>query len=94
MTLVKPFSMAALAGLGAVAMVLVHDDGNAWVQLGSGEHQVAEVVVLRIGAGPPTGLDNHGRVGLLGRLHDRLNLFHIVHVEGCQAVVILGGVIQ
>ena len=93
-TLVKPLSIALLARGGAVAVVLVHGDRNLRIKLGRGEHQMAQVVVLRILAGSARSLHDHRRIGLLGRLHDRLNLLHVVDVERGQAVVVLGGMIQ
>ena len=35
-----------------------------------------------------------GDVGLLGGLHDGLDLLHVVDVEGGHAVAVLGGVIE
>ena len=57
----------ALAGGRAVAVVLMHGDGNIRIELGRGQHQVAQVVVLRIGAGAAGGLHDDGRFGLAGR---------------------------
>ena len=84
----------ALAGDGRVAVVLVHGDRNARVELGRGEHQVAEVVVLAVAAGAPRGLHDHRRIGLLRRLHDRLDLLHVVDVERREAVGVFGGVVE
>ena len=42
--------------------------GMLRVQLGRGQHQVAQVVVLRVGARAARGLDDDRRVGLRGRL--------------------------
>src|SRR5262249_25135024 len=78
----------------AVAVVLVHGDRDLRVQLGRGQHQVPQVGVLRVAAGAATRLDDHGGVNLLGRLHDGLDLFHVVDVERGQAVVVGGGVVQ
>ena len=75
-------------------MVLVHGDRDLRIELGGGEHQVPQVVVLRVGPGAARGLHDDRRIGLLGRLHDRLDLLHVVDVERGQAVVVFGGMIQ
>src|SRR5690606_19595695 len=67
-----------LAGLGAVAMILVHDDGDVGIELRRRQHQVPQVGILRIAPGAARGLHDDGRIGLLGGLHDRLNLLHVV----------------
>ena len=53
-----------------------------------------EVAVLGEGARAAAGLDDDRRLGLLGRLHDGLNLFHVVDVEGADAVSALGGLVE
>ena len=75
-------------------MVLVHADRKLGIELGGGEHQVPQIVVLRVGAGAARGLHDDGRLGLAGSFHDRLDLLHVVDVEGGQAVIVLGGVIE
>ena len=75
-------------------MVQVHGDGDLRIQLGGRDHEVAQVVVLGVGAGAAGGLDDDGGVGLLGRFHDGLDLFHVVDVEGRQPVAVLGRVVQ
>ena len=75
-------------------MVLVHRDRDPRIELGGGEHQVAEVIVLAEAAGTAGRLHDHRRLRLLGRLHDRLDLLHVVHVEGGDAIPVLGGVIE
>ncbi len=84
----------ALARGGAVAVILVHGNRNLRIKLGGGEHQMPQVVVLRIAPRPARGLHDHGRIGLGGGGEDRLNLLHVVDVERGQAVIILGGVIE
>ena len=84
----------AEAGRRAVAVVLVHGDGDLRVQLGGGQHQVAQVVVVGVGAGAAAGLDDDRAVGLGGGHHDGLDLLHVVDVEGADAVVVLGGVVE
>ena len=84
----------ALARGRAVAVVLVHADRKLGIELGRGEHEVLQVVVLRVGAGAARGLHDDGRLGFAGGFHDRLDLLHVVDVEGGQAVIIFGGVIE
>ncbi len=80
--------------LGRVAVVLVHDDRNAWIELDGREHEVSKVGVLGISPSPSRGLDNHRRVCLLGRLHDGLDLLHIIDVKGGYAVVVFSSVVE
>ena len=47
-----------------------------------------------VGAGATGGLKDHRRVGLVSRLHDRLNLLQVVDVESRDAVAVLGGVVE
>ena len=94
MTLVKPFSIALLHVSGLLPWSWCMTIGNLGIQLGRREHQVAQIVVLRVRAGAAARLDDHRRLGLASGLHDRLDLLHVVHVEGGQTVVVLGGVIQ
>ena len=84
----------ALAGLEAVAVVLVHGDGNLGIQFGRRQDEVKEVAILGKGARAAAGLDDDRGVGLLGRAHDGLNLFHIVDVECADAVTALGGLVE
>ena len=84
----------ALAGLKAVAVILVHGDGNVGIQLGGGLNQLEEVEVLGKGARAAAGLDDDRRLGLLGGHHDGLNLLHIVDVERADAVSALGSLVE
>ena len=83
-----------LARLDAVAVILVHGHRNVRIQFDRRQHQVPQVSVLRVGARTARRLDDDRRVGLFGRFHDRLNLFHVVHVECGNAVIVLGRVVQ
>ena len=84
----------AFAGLKAVAVILVHGDGNLGIQLRGRQDQVKQVAVLGELARAAAGLDDDRRVGFLGRRHDGLNLFHIVDVECADAVTALGGLVE
>jgi hypothetical protein len=84
----------ALAGLKAVAVILVHGDGNVGIELAGRQDQVKEIAVLRKLARAAAGLDDDRRLGFLGRFHDGLNLFHIVDVERADAVTALGGLVE
>ena len=90
MTLVKPMSMALLQVSDAVAVVQVQHRGNLGIEFGGRHHQVIQEPVLRIGARAAAGLNDHRRLGFAGRLHDRLDLFHVVDVECANAVAALG----
>ena len=83
-----------LASVGAVAVILVHHDRDVRVKFGCREHQVTQVSVLRVRSGTTRRLDDHRRISFLGRLHDRLDLFHVVDVEGGDAVIVLGCMIK
>ncbi|MDT4883623.1 hypothetical protein FQZ97_1196800 [compost metagenome] len=48
----------------------------------------------RVFAGAGAGLQDDGRAGFLGGLHDGLDLFEVVDVEGRNAVAVGGGVVQ
>ena len=84
----------ALAGLKAVAVILVHGDGNLRVELGRGLDELEEVEILGKLARAAAGLHDDRRLGFLGRHHDGLNLFHIVDVECADAVTALGGLVE
>jgi hypothetical protein len=55
---------------------------------------VIQKTVLRVLARAAAGLDNDRRLGFPGRLHDRLDLFHIVDVERANSVTALGRFIE
>jgi hypothetical protein len=82
------------AGLGAIAVILVHDNRDVRIQFGRRDHQMTQVGVLGVSPSTPRCLNDHGRVGFIGGFHDRLDLFHIVDVECCYAVVVLCGVVE
>ena len=82
------------AGLHAVAVVQVKHGRNFRVQFRGREHQVIQEFVLRIGARTAAGLNDHRRLGFASRFHDGLNLFHVVDVEGANAVAALGRFVQ
>ena len=84
----------ALAGLKAVAVILVHGDGNLGVELCRGLDEPEEVEILGKLARAAAGLDDDRGLGFLGRHHDGLNLFHIVDVECADAVTALGGLVE
>ncbi len=76
------------------AVVLVHADWNLRVHLDRCRDQVAQKGLARVGARARRSLQDHGTVHLVGRLHDGLHLLQVVDVEGRQAVVVLGGVVE
>ena len=82
------------AGGGAVAVVLVHADRDVGIEFGQGVDQLGQNHVVGVVPGAARGLDDDGGVDLVGRLHDRQTLFHIVDVVGRQAVVVLCRVVE
>ena len=85
---------SAQASLRAVTVVQMQHGRNLRIQLGGRQHQVIQKPVLRVGASAPAGLNDDRRLGLAGRLHDRLNLLHVVDVERANSVPTLGGLIE
>jgi hypothetical protein len=75
-------------------VILVHGDGNIGIELAGGKDQVIEIAVLRKLARATAGLDDDGRLGLLRRFHNGLNLVHIVNVECADAVTAFGGLVE
>ena len=82
------------AGRRLVAVVEMHADRDMRIDLGDGVHHVLEHDVVGVAAGAARGLDDDGRVGRVGRRHDRQRLLHVVDVEGGHAVIVLGGMIE
>ena len=75
-------------------MVEVHDQRNLGIKFGGGQHQVIQILVLRIGARATAGLNDDGRTGFPGSLHDGLYLLHVIDVECADAVLTLGRFVQ
>ena len=75
-------------------MVLVHADGNVGVLLNGGIDHLAQERLTGVFASTSGGLKNHGAVDLGCRLHDRLDLLHVVHVKGRQAVAMFCGMVE
>ena len=72
----------------------MHDDGNVRPCLHCRQHQVPQKCFARVFARARRDLQDHGTVGLVRRLHDRLYLLHVVHVERRHAVLVFGGMIE
>ncbi len=83
-----------LARVGAVAVILVHHDRDVRIEFRGGQHQVTQVGVLRVRAGSARCLNDHWRIRFFSRLHDRLNLFHVVDIECSNAVIVFSSVIK
>ncbi|OQB35258.1 MAG: hypothetical protein BWY09_02374 [Candidatus Hydrogenedentes bacterium ADurb.Bin179] len=75
-------------------MVEVHGHGNVGKLFRGRFHQFLQVDHLAVFQGAPAGLNDNRAVGIIGRLHDRLNLFHIVDVKRADAIAALRGFIQ
>ena len=82
------------AGRFVIAVVLMHADRNVGIHQRRCLHHLRQHDVVGVGAGAARGLHDHRRVDGLRRLHDRDDLFHIVDVEGGNAVAVLGGMIE
>ena len=80
-------------GLGRVAVILVHHNRDVWIKLHSREHEVSQICILRIGPRTARCLNDHRRIGLLGRFHNRLDLFHVVDVKCGNSIVVFCSVI-
>ena len=94
MTLEKPERMDWMQIGRAGAVVLVHDDRDVGMGLDGGLDQVAQEGLAGILAGAGGALHDHRAVGLVGGLHDGLDLLQVVDVEGGQAVAVFGGVVE
>ena len=75
-------------------MILMHADRDTRVKLNRGFDQMAKNDVIGKLARPATGLHDDWAFDLRRSLHDRQHLFHVVHIEGRQAVVILRRVVE
>ena len=82
------------AGRGLVSVIEVERDGDLGIELDGGLHQVPEEAVVRVRPGAARRLDDHGRGRLTRCLHDRLDLLHVVDVEGPDAVAAAGGFVE
>jgi hypothetical protein len=68
--------------------------GMCGIEFGQGVDQLGQNDVVGVVPRAARGLDDDGGVDLVGRLHDRQTLFHIVDVVGGQAVVVLCRVVE
>jgi hypothetical protein len=82
------------AGRFVVAVVEMHADRDVRVDLDKAVDQLGQHDVVRVGAGAATRLEDHRRVGGVGRRHDGEPLLHVVQVEGGHAVLVFSGVIE
>ena len=93
-TEVKPERMARHADRRALAVVLVHDDGQVRVGFERGEDLVAQEGLAGVFAGAGRGLHDDRGVDLAGGFADGPDLFHVVDVEGGQAIAVFGGMVE
>ncbi|MCY1203348.1 hypothetical protein D9M72_148500 [compost metagenome] len=84
----------ALADLGRLAVVLVHDHGDVRIGFHGGLDQVLQEAFARVLARAGRGLHDHRAVGLRSGFHDGLDLLQVVDVESRDAVAVLGGVVE
>ncbi len=80
--------------LQVVAVVEMQDDLEVWVVLDGGHHQVAQVDQVGVAQRATRSLDDYRRVRVTRSAHDGLDLFHVVDVEGANAVAAAFGLVQ
>ena len=83
-----------LADARARAVILVHDDWNVGPFFNSRFDQMAKEWSTGVLTSTCRGLHDHGAVSLVRRFHDRPNLLEVVDVEGGDAVIVLGRVVE
>ena len=84
----------ALARGHAVAVILVQYDRQVRIDFGRRDHKMIQESILRIGPRAAARLHDHRRLGFRGRLHDRLDLFHVVDVECANSVPAFGRFVE
>jgi hypothetical protein len=75
-------------------VILVQYDRKIRIDFGCRNHQVIQEAILRIGPRTAARLHDHRRLGFRCRLHDCLNLFHVVDVERANSVPAFGCLVQ
>ena len=83
-----------LANGGRGAVILVHDQRNMRIGLGSGGDQVLDEALAGIFARAGAGLQDHGSAHLVGGRHHGLHLLQVVDVEGGDAIAVVGGMVE
>jgi hypothetical protein len=68
--------------------------GDLGVELDRRLHEVPEEAVVRVCARTARRLHDHRRARVPRRLHDRLDLLHVVDVERADAVAAGGGLVE
>ena len=82
------------AGRFAIAMVLMHDDRNVGIHDHERLDHLGEHRVIGVGARAARSLDDDRRIDRGRRLQHGQPLLHIVDVEGRNAIVVFGGVVE
>src|SRR5665647_1562106 len=80
--------------VGALSMVLMHDDGNVRIAFDRSLDQVLEKTLAGVFARTGAGLHDHRGIDLIGSLHDGADLLQVVDVESRNAVAMGGGMVQ
>jgi hypothetical protein len=75
-------------------VILVHHDRNARVALDGGVDEMPQEHFAGVLSRAGRGLHDHGAVGFRRGCHDGLHLLEVVHVEGRQAVAVLGRMVE
>ena len=75
-------------------MVLVHHQRGLRIRLQRGEDEVLDERLAGVLAGTGARLKDDRRAHLVGGRHHRLHLLEVVHVEGRNAIAVVGGVVQ
>ena len=84
----------ALANVGVLTVVLVHDQRNMRIGLDRRQNQMLDEGLTRVLAGARAGLQDDWRANLLGRRHDGLHLFQVVDIESRNAVAVGRGMVE
>jgi hypothetical protein len=84
----------APADVGALAVVLVHDQRHLRPRLDRRLDQVLDEGLAGVLAGAGAGLQDDRRADLVGGAHHRLDLLEVVDVEGGDAIAVVGGMVE
>ncbi len=75
-------------------MIEVHGERNLGILLAGRLNQVAQVDHLAVFQGAAARLNDDGTMGIMGGLHDGLDLLHIIDVERANAIAALRGFVE
>jgi hypothetical protein len=93
MTEVKLF-FSAVASRRFVPVILVHHNGDVRVSFHRCQDEMAQEVFPSVVPGTTGSLQDNRTVGFVRRLHDGLDLLHVIDVERGNAIAILSRVVE